>query len=259
MKTFSAALLFISIMACTSERGNQFKKPAYMGFNGQIREIKVSHYFSAISTDNPWGLEIFTFNNDGSLKQRELYSRYNSLLEKDAYKYDSNGFLEEEYKGLDLNSLRYYTEYLWHRIENNDGFEKWQDMMYSSWGTGTSYKEVTYAGDKRFIKSYVIEPDGEMIGITYTTQTVNSKGQIVSEKIAEKDYPEETKTQLYDENGQLIRIELEQIRTDGTINKLVEEPYIQEPYTIIEVDDKNNPTLATNSQGRIKRYKYTYH
>lgn len=251
MKKLPILLLFISLMACTANVNNGFKEPAYMGFNGQISAIEVAHYSG--SQGEPWRVEVFNFDNNGNLTERLCYSDLskNVLLEKDTYKRDESGSLIEEYKGFNLNDNHYIAESTWQKMENEE-VEKWKKIADDWWGT--SYKEITYTDGKKLTKNYVIKTDnGEEVNVTNITHTANDKGQLISEKTVTKGNPENTRTWTYNENGHLVKIELEQVFDDGRVNNLIEDAY-----TIDEIDNKNNPLKVTDSQGRIKTYKYTY-
>lgn len=240
------------MMGCTGGN-NAFKEPANMGFNGKISTIEIAYYFDNLQ-ENPWRVEVYSLDNNGLLKERLCYSDLSKkiLLEKDSYKRDKDGSLTEEYKGFNLNDNHYIGESLWQRIEKDGNSEKWQQIDDDWWGT--SYKEVTYADDKKLIKNYVIKKDsGEEVNVENITQTANDKGQLVSEKVVRGSHPENTTTWTYNENGQLVKVELEQVFNDGTSHKTE-----QDSFTINEVDDKGNPTLVTDAQGYKKTYKYTY-
>jgi uncharacterized protein HemX len=97
------------------------------------------------------------------------------------------------------------------------------------------------------------EKNGEEVNVINTTQTVNDREQVSSEKTVTANNPENTTTWTYNEHGHLLKVEPEQVHADGTVNKAVEATY-----TIDEVDDKNNPTLTADDRGQKRVYKYTY-
>lgn len=66
-------------------------------------------------------------------------------------------------------------------------------------------------------------------------------------------YPQNTITWTYNDKGHLLKEETEQLRTDGTVNKVK-----PTTYTIDKEDENNNPLQVTDDRGWIKTYQYFY-
>ncbi|WP_163319887.1 hypothetical protein [Dysgonomonas sp. 520] len=263
MKKLLFLLMFASAVAF-AQNNNQsifIKDPAYMGLNGKFSTLQITHYDGSKGTKaNPFGkissVEVYTFNTNGKLLERRSYPNQlkKVLMERDTYKRDKDGRVMEIYKGFNLNDKHYASESTWRRISVNGNKEKWQQIGDDWWGT--SYKDVEYSDGKKIIKEYVIQKkNGQESNQAYITETLNDRNQVIRslKKTSSKTDPINTTIWTYDENGQLLKEELEQLHKDGASNKTE-----TESYTVDKVDNKNNPTQITDSQGRKRVYKYTY-
>lgn len=261
MKNAFWLLLMILITSCSKDSKAVFE-PVYMGLNGKLSSVEITNYNGSegvITKDKPFGdfqnLEVYTFDDQGHLSEKCTYADpAKKVLEaKDIYKRDQDGKLVETYVGFNLNDNHYIGESLWRMIENKDGKERWQKIDENDWW-GTSYKEIEYIDNKKQIKNYVIQKkSGETSNQESITQTFNERGQMISEIRITGGYPQNTITWTYNDKGHLLKEETEQLRTDGTVNKVK-----PSTYTIDKEDENNNPLQVTDDRGWIKTYQYFY-
>ena len=258
MKKTLFLLLICSLTACTK---NKFEH-VYLGLNGKFSSVEVTIYngpneltFKEKPLGDFMGVEIYTFDNNGYLIERRSYNdpTKKALSERDSYSRDKKGNIIETYSGFNLSN-DYISETLWRMLEKDGNKEKWQEIDENDWW-GTSYREIEYLSDKKEIKEYIIQKkSGETSNRIATTETYNKRGQMVSQTIdREGNSPIDTKIWTYNDNGHLLKIEGEQLRTDGSVNKTE-----NASYTINKEDEYNNPLQVTDNDGNIKIFKYSY-
>lgn len=76
---------------------------------------------------------------------------------------------------------------------------------------------------------------------------------MISEIRITEGYPQSTTTWTYNDKEHLLKEENEQLRTDGTVNKIK-----PTTYTIDKEDENHNPLQVTDDRGWIKTYQYFY-
>lgn len=261
MKNTFWLLLMILVTSCTKESKTIFE-PVYMGLNGKFSSVEITNYNGSdgiSAKEKPFGdfqyIEVYTFDNFGNLSEKCTYSdpARKVLTAKDSYKRDENGNLIETYSGFNLDNNHYIGESLWRMIEKKEGKERWQKIDEEDWW-GTSYREIEYINNRKVTKSYVIQKkNGEISNQESVTEVFNERGLKVSEVKNSSGYPQSTTTWIYNDKGHLLKEEMEQLSTDGTVNK-----YENGNYIVNEVDSYNNPLQVTDQRGYIKTYKYFY-
>lgn len=262
MKKLIFLLLIISITSCVKNNRTAFE-PTYMGFNGQFSSVEITHYsgpdeitFKTKPLGDFMSTEVYTFDSFGYLSEKCCYAdpSKQTLIAKDVYKRDKDGNLIELYSGFNLNDNHYIAETLWRMIEKDGNKERWQKIDENDWW-GTSYKEIQYMDSKKETKAYVIQKkSGETSNQESITEIFNERGLMISEtKDTGPNNPKNTTIRTYNDKGQLLKEEMEQLRTDGSVNKVE-----GTSYTIDKVDEHDNPLQVTDNSGNVKIYRYVY-
>ncbi|MBO6117646.1 MAG: hypothetical protein J6P44_03785 [Bacteroidales bacterium] len=114
------------------------------GNNANVDKLTVKRGFNNLATEKIWSRndkmtrrEVYDYNNNGMLSQKQVFSNQNKLLLTYVYKYDEhfNVISEIATDAKNVKSIDYSYEY------KKDKFFNWTErIMYDSWAV--KYKEV---------------------------------------------------------------------------------------------------------------------